>query len=71
MFNPFIILYFLVILFFLGGVVVVAYHLVKYQFNKKITAITLWIFLGGAAMLLLINIITALRIDWSQYSIIF
>lgn len=71
MFNPFLILYYIVIAFFLGGVVVVTYHLVKYQLNKKVTMFTLWLFLGGAAIFLLFNIAIALQINWSQYSIIF
>lgn len=71
MFNPFILLYFIVIAFFLGGVAVVAYHLVKYQLNRKIMSLILWIFLGGSALLFLINLVIALSIDWSQYSITF
>lgn len=71
MINPFLILYGLVLVGFLIGVLAIVYHLVKFQLNKKVSIITVSLFLGGAGLLLLINLMIAFQIDWSQYSIVF
>lgn len=71
MFNPFLILYFILILFFLFGVFAVVFHLLVYRMNQKFSVLVTLTFLTGAGILFLINAIIALTINWSAVEIIF
>ena len=69
--NPLLILYFLFHFFFLFSTAAVVYHLLRYQLNKKVTGITTSLFLAGAAILLIMNVIISTQVEWSQFRIIF
>ena len=71
MFNPFIILYGIFIIIFLLCAAAVVYHLVKYQLNRRVTYFTTTLFLVGAGILLLVNLIIATQISWGQFGISF
>lgn len=71
MLNPLFLLFILLHLFFLFSTAAVVFHLLKYQLNKSATRITTALFLSGAGILLLLNFIIALNVEWSEFSIIF
>ena len=69
--NIALILYVLMLAVFLGGVVSIVYHLVFYQMNHAFSTLTTVIFIVGAVVFFLTNIVLAFSFDWSQFVIIF
>lgn len=71
MFNPFLILYFLFLAIFLGGVFAVLYHLHVYKFNEKVSLLASSLFIVGSLILVAINIVIAIEVNWEDFSIVF
>ncbi|MEA2007433.1 MAG: hypothetical protein U9O20_04735 [Patescibacteria group bacterium] len=71
MFNPFLIVYFVFLTIFLAGVFAVIYHLQVYKFNEKISLLVTSLFIVGSLILLAVNIVIAIEIDWTEFLIIF
>ncbi len=71
MLNPFFLAYLFILLIFLGGVGVISYHLYVYKLNKHMALIVITIFLVGALIFLLISLILATQVEWSQWALIF
>jgi len=69
--NIALILYFLMLLVFFGGVASITYHLVYYRMNQLFATLTTVVFIIGAIVFFLANIAFALRVDWSQFALIF
>lgn len=71
MFNPFLIVYFVLLALFIGGVFAVIYHLEVYKFNSRISLFVSALFIMGVLILLAINIVIALGINWSELEVVF
>lgn len=71
MFNPFLIVYFVFLTIFLAGAFAVIYHLQVYKFNEKVSLLASSLFIVGALILLAVNIVIAIEINWSEFAIIF
>lgn len=71
MFNPFLIVYFVLLALFIGGVFAVIYHLEVYKFNSRISLFVSALFIVGVLILLAINIVIALGINWSELEVVF
>ena len=71
MFNPFIIIYFILLALFIGGVFAVLYHLQVYRFNGRASLFISLLFLVGVMILLTINIVLAMGINWHELDVVF
>jgi len=65
MFNPLVVLYIFLIIFFVAGVLAVIYHLIAYRFNLQVSLFVITFFLLGSLVLLGSNAYLALQVDWS------
>ncbi len=70
MFNPFLILYFVLLFVFLVGIIVVLYHLQAYKFNERIALFVSSLFIVCVLISLTINIVIAIGIDWEEFVIV-
>ncbi|HHX58345.1 MAG TPA: hypothetical protein GX706_01080 [Candidatus Moranbacteria bacterium] len=70
MVNLFLMLYLLIVIVFIGGVLVVTYHLVFYRLNKISTNLMVGVFLAGSFFFLLLSLLAAITVDWSKWNII-
>jgi hypothetical protein len=66
MFNPLLILYIFLIIFFVVGVFAIVYHLIAYRFNLQVSLFVITFFLLGSLLLLGINVYFAAEINWSE-----
>lgn len=71
MFNPFLILYFVLLFIFLVGIFAVLYHLQAYKFNERVALFVSSLFIVGVLILLTINIVIAMGINWEELTIVF
>lgn len=69
--NLLLIVYVLFLLGFLLGAAAILYHIVKYQLSRSGMLVLSTIFISGAVLLLLINLVMFFQIDWSDYTITF
>jgi len=51
---------------YLGGLAVVAYHLITFKINRSSAMATLAIMVGGGLLLLAINFMCFLMVDWEN-----
>ena len=59
-------LYGVIIFLYLFACFSVIYHLHAYSLHKKVTVVTILMFVVGAVMLLSINLSFAFQVDWSS-----
>lgn len=71
MINFFLIIYFALMLLFIGGCIVVVYHLWNYRMHNRIAIFSILFFSLGTLALLVFNVTTALKISWSDFVFIF
>lgn len=71
MFNPFLIAYFIMLGLFVLGVFAVLFHLNVYRFNGKVSLLVSSLFLVGVFILLALNIVIAIKVPWSELTIVF
>ena len=55
---------------FFVGVVAVLYHLQAYKFNERVALFVSALFIVGVVILLTINIVIAMGIDWEELAIV-
>jgi hypothetical protein len=69
--NLFLIIYGFAILFYLITCLVIIYHLWNYRLNTPRALFIIALFCVGAFVLLVINLIFAMNVDWNQVVIIY
>ena len=58
--------YFLMLLIFLIGSLVIVFHIIRYSYNKTATALMLIIFVGGIVLLLMFNVVLFYSINFGK-----
>jgi len=58
--------YFLMLLIFLIGSLVIVFHIIRYSYNKTATALMLIIFICAMGLLLMLNIILFYSINFGK-----
>ena len=69
--NPFIISYFIFLFVFVVGIFAVLYHIQAYKFNERVALLASSLFIVGVLVLLAINIVIAMGINWEELAIVF
>lgn len=65
--NIFLIVYFAFLFLFIVAVFAIIYHLQSYQLNERIATFSTLLFIVGALILLAVNIVSALKVDWGSF----
>lgn len=69
--NLFLIFYYIFLLAFVLGSAAILYHLIKFQLSRASMFVTVVVFMVGAGLLLLVNLIIASQVQWDNYIINF
>jgi len=65
--NIFLIVYFALLFLFIVAVFAIIYHLQAYQLNERIATFSTLLFIVGALILITVNIVSALKVDWGSF----
>jgi len=65
--NILLVFYFGLLFLFLLASFAIIYHLQAFQLNERIATFTSLLFIAGAFILLAVNVVSAIQVDWDQF----